>query len=208
MILRCKVKSLFLPYSIFILAIILLVSITNCEFNKSSEDESENYFLKVDSLINPSFLSTKYNFNNSDLDKYNKWIEEALIYSIKNNEKILVINKSAYSLILIDSGYVKKFYKALLLNYPNEYNWRNFNNAINLNLIDQDVSIGGNIEIHGIGTGKRPGKGGRNWTWGCIALSNDDIDDLFARIDNEIRVTIVRYTSIALNKKELPINIP
>jgi len=45
--------------------------------------------------------------------------------------------------------------------------------------------IGGLIEIHG------EGGRGQNWTDGCVALKNADMDDLFARVRNGTRVTIV-----------------
>jgi lipoprotein-anchoring transpeptidase ErfK/SrfK len=37
----------------------------------------------------------------------------------------------------------------------------------------QPRSIGGGIQLHGGGIGN-------NWTWGCIAMRNDDLDQLFA----------------------------
>jgi murein L,D-transpeptidase YafK len=36
----------------------------------------------------------------------------------------------------------------------------------------QDTALGGEIYIHGGGTGK-------DWTWGCIALGNEDMSELF-----------------------------
>ncbi|HSD26878.1 MAG TPA: L,D-transpeptidase, partial [Vicinamibacteria bacterium] len=41
------------------------------------------------------------------------------------------------------------------------------------------------IEIHG------EGGRGQNWTEGCVALSNPDIDDLYGRVGVGTRVTIV-----------------
>jgi murein L,D-transpeptidase YafK len=60
-----------------------------------------------------------------------------------------------------------RFYKALLLDYPNADDRRN-------------GLTGGDIEIHGRGSGRRPGDGGTNWTLGCVALSDLHIDQLFA----------------------------
>jgi murein L,D-transpeptidase YafK len=58
------------------------------------------------------------------------------------------------------------FYKDLMLDYPNENNrWLG--------------RTGSAIEVHGSGTGRRPTEGGQNWTFGCIALSNGDVDYLF-----------------------------
>lgn len=43
--------------------------------------------------------------------------------------------------------------------------------------------LGGQIEIHGEGSQS-------DWTWGCIALDNPDIKELFAALANGTRVTI------------------
>jgi murein L,D-transpeptidase YafK len=65
-----------------------------------------------------------------------------------------------------------KYYKALLINYPNEDDRREFKG-------------GGLIEIHGHG-----GKGA-NWTEGCVALQNRDIDHLFNIVSVGTPVIIV-----------------
>ena len=66
-----------------------------------------------------------------------------------------------------------KYYKALLLNYPNEEDQRRFNNEVNSGTLPKDSDIGGLIEIHGEG-----GKG-FHWTNGCIALTNTNMDKVF-----------------------------
>ena len=80
-----------------------------------------------------------------------------------------------------DSGY----HKALLINYPNEEDYATFNNRKRQGLISKNSHIGGLIEIHGDG-----GKGD-DWTSGCIALRNSDIDELFSRVSVGTPVTIV-----------------
>ena len=80
-----------------------------------------------------------------------------------------------------DSGY----HKALLINYPNEEDYATFNNRKRQGMISKNSHIGGLIEIHGDG-----GKGD-DWTSGCIALRNSDIDELFSRVSVGTPVTIV-----------------
>ena len=46
------------------------------------------------------------------------------------------------------------------------------------NLPPQDTPLGGNIGIHGIGHGNRYIHEITNWTEGCIALTNEQIDQL------------------------------
>ena len=78
-----------------------------------------------------------------------------------------------------------KYYKALLINYPNDEDRMRFNKEINQGTLPKRSAIGGLIEIHG-GGGK-----GVNWTDGCIALKDDDMDDLFRLIEIGTPVTIV-----------------
>lgn len=48
----------------------------------------------------------------------------------------------------------------------------------------QKTKLGGEIYIHGGGTG-------RDWTWGCPALKNEDIEELFRVIPVGTKVTIL-----------------
>jgi lipoprotein-anchoring transpeptidase ErfK/SrfK len=81
------------------------------------------------------------------------------------------------------------WYKALLLNYPNEDDLRQFALARSRGLISRRARPGGLIEIHGQG-----GRGG-DWTDGCVALTNRDIDALFDRVSVGTPVTIVGFES-------------
>lgn len=79
-----------------------------------------------------------------------------------------------------------KYYKALLLDYPNEADIQRFNEKKRKDLISPQARIGKWIEIHG--------EGGHNkdWTDGCIALSNQDMDHLLQFVGVGTPVTIVR----------------
>ena len=80
--------------------------------------------------------------------------------------------------------HTSRFYKALPLNYPTAENVARFKAARK----DGNVrgrSAGGAIEIHGDG-----GKG-TNWTDGCVALQNADMDRLFQLVRAGTPVTIV-----------------
>jgi len=83
-----------------------------------------------------------------------------------------------------------KFHKALLISYPNKEDaqrgleskliTKNQYNSIN-SAIDkcqtppQNTILGNYIELHGMGGGP----GHSDWTWGCVALNNGDIDELY-----------------------------
>ena len=78
-----------------------------------------------------------------------------------------------------------KYYKALLLNYPNDEDRKRFQTAIRDGLIPKGSKLGALIEIHG--------EGGRDedWTRGCVALSNEDMDRVYASVEVGTPVTIV-----------------
>jgi len=78
------------------------------------------------------------------------------------------------------------YYKALMLNYPNEQDEQRFAENKKKGLISKRARIGSLIEIHG--------EGGRNedWTNGCVALSNKEMDHLMQYVAEGTPVTIVR----------------
>jgi len=78
-----------------------------------------------------------------------------------------------------------RYHRALMLDYPNEDDRERFRLAKRAGKVPRDGRIGNNIEIHG--------DGGRSqdWTQGCVALSNDDMDDLASRVVVGTPVTIV-----------------
>ncbi len=93
-----------------------------------------------------------------------------------------------------------QFYKAFLLNYPTaEDARRGFADGL-ISRRDHDAIVeaeagfrrppmntplGGMIEIHGKGTGA-----GVNWTQGCVAVRNDDIDALWTHVHTGTPVVI------------------
>ncbi len=77
------------------------------------------------------------------------------------------------------------YHMALLLDYPNAEDRRRFDAARRVGRLPRNASLGSLIEIHG------EGGRGKDWTKGCVALANDDIDDLFKRIGVGTPVTIV-----------------
>jgi len=76
-----------------------------------------------------------------------------------------------------------KFYRALLIDYPNAENQRRFAKAKRDGLISPKAHIGGLIEIHG------GGKDGM--TDGCVALENPQMLELYNTVDVGTPVVIV-----------------
>lgn len=77
------------------------------------------------------------------------------------------------------------YHKALLLDYPNEDDRRQFAIKKKKGLLQRSAGIGSLIEIHGNG-----GKG-FNWTSGCVGLRDRDIDELYRLVSSGTLVTIV-----------------
>lgn len=78
-----------------------------------------------------------------------------------------------------------KYYKALLINYPNDEDKMRFQKEIKQGTLPKKTNIGGLIEIHGNG-----GKG-VNWTEGCVAVKDSDMDIIYRIADVGTTVTIV-----------------
>ena len=78
-----------------------------------------------------------------------------------------------------------RFYRALLLDYPNSEDVSRFRRLKANGLMSSRAAIGGMIEIHGNG-----GKG-EDWTFGCVSLRDKDVDDLCRHVGVGTPVTIV-----------------
>jgi lipoprotein-anchoring transpeptidase ErfK/SrfK len=77
------------------------------------------------------------------------------------------------------------YYKALEINYPNEDDLARFYSAKKNGDLALSAKTGGLIEIHG------DGGRGANWTAGCVALKNADMDKVFEATQVGTPVTIV-----------------
>lgn len=78
-----------------------------------------------------------------------------------------------------------KYHKALLIDYPNETDREEFKQEIARGTLPRTAKIGSLIEIHG------DGGRGVDWTEGCIALTNSEIDAVFKIATEGTPVTIV-----------------
>lgn len=159
----------------------------------------------------------------SQIARWRTWFDEAVSESARSGSYSIVVSKIDRKLILYKGGRPYKYYdvgigingsndklyagdkatpegryriikkrprsryhKALLINYPNDEDRRQFVHAKNKGLIPPYSGIGGLIEIHG------GGKDGM--THGCIALENNQMDELYAIAAVGTPVTIVGAT--------------
>lgn len=90
-----------------------------------------------------------------------------------------------YRVVRLKYGPQTKYYKALLINYPNEEDRARYAQGKARGTIPARAGIGSLIEIHG------HGGEGQDWTDGCVALANEHMDVVFARARIGTPVTIV-----------------
>jgi len=92
--------------------------------------------------------------------------------------------EGTYRVSRINGG--SKYYRALLLDYPNSDDRKRFEDGIHDGTVPARAKIGGLIEIHG------HGGTGRDWTDGCVAVTDGDMDKLLRIASVGTAVTIVR----------------
>ncbi len=79
-----------------------------------------------------------------------------------------------------------KFHRAFMLNYPSRGDWKKFKEAKKNGIVPREIRRPGrHIEIHGWGDNS-------DWTDGCIALRDGDIDSLFYFVRSGTPVAIVK----------------
>lgn len=93
--------------------------------------------------------------------------------------------EGVYRVTEMKSGSATKYYRAMLIDYPNSDDRARFNQEKKKGLLKRNADIGGLIEIHGMGGT------GIDWTDGCIALADRDMELLFSRCTTGTVVTIV-----------------
>jgi murein L,D-transpeptidase YafK len=86
----------------------------------------------------------------------------------------------------------RAFHRFLHVSYPNADDVRAFREAVRAGRVPRGARIGGDIGIHGEARGWEgaPHKF-VDWTAGCVALDNDEIEELFAAARPGAQVEIV-----------------
>lgn len=87
---------------------------------------------------------------------------------------------------IIAKNHSQKFYKTLTVSYPNKADLKAAKAA--------KVDSGGDIMIHGLG--KKYGYVGKlhtlhDWTLGCVAVTNEEIDEIFQAISVGVKIEIL-----------------
>ena len=139
---------------------------------------NENYAIIVDKLSRKCFVYfkgiKKYEF---DVELGKNWV------GVKKKMGDKATPEGMYKIINKFSG--TKYNNALLLDYPNPDDKERFLTEKSKGIIPHNAKIGGGIEIHGSG-----GKG-VDWTEGCIALADSEMEVIFRIATIGTPVTIV-----------------
>ena len=87
----------------------------------------------------------------------------------------------------------EKWHKMLMLDYPNQESMAKFNQRKAKGLIPKNAKIGGGIAIHGTWPNDNLVVDDfTNWTNGCIAVKNEDLDELEAYLPIGTKVIVRR----------------
>ncbi len=144
--------------------------------NESKHNQS--YAIIVDKLSKKCFVyyngAKKYEF---DVELGINWVGDKKKMGDKATPEGMykIINKFSRT----------KYNNALLIDYPNSEDSERFNLEKSKGIIPRTAKIGGGIEIHGSG-----GKG-VDWTEGCIALVDSEMDIIYRIVSVGTPVTIV-----------------
>jgi hypothetical protein len=103
-----------------------------------------------------------------------------------------------YRVVEKKEGEDTAYHRALELDYPTDADREEFAAARRRGLVPAGRGIGGLIEIHGHG-----GRG-TDWTNGCIALSDAEMDRLFAAVEVGTPVTIVGTADLGVHRLGFP----
>ncbi len=85
-----------------------------------------------------------------------------------------------------------QWHKFIWVNYPNAESWKRYEQRKRDGLIPSGKDIGGEIGIHGVPDGMDHWIDmGQDWTWGCIALRNADVDEIYPYIEPRSTIMVI-----------------
>jgi hypothetical protein len=154
-------------------------------FDKTINDSKINhdYSIIIDKFSRKCFVfhsgAKKYEFN---AELGSNWVGDKRVKGDKATPE------GMYRITKKFDGGKTKYYKALLLDYPNDEDMVKFKAEIAKGTLPASAKIGGMIEIHGNG-----GKG-VDWTEGCIALTDKEMDVVYKIVKVGTPVTIIGST--------------
>jgi hypothetical protein len=104
---------------------------------------------------------------------------------VKTSQGDLATPEGLYTITKKKGNGQTKYYKALLLDYPNAEDVARFRALKKRGAISANARLGGLIEVHG------DGGRGEDWTLGCVAVGNSEMDRLYRELSVGDKVAIV-----------------
>jgi len=87
----------------------------------------------------------------------------------------------------------KSWSKFVWIDYPTQDSWKKHNTAKSDGSIPEDAKIGGEIGIHGVPDNRSSLISERvNWTWGCISMTNEHVNDLYGIVYKGMNIEIMK----------------
>lgn len=146
---------------------------------------------KLPSLTGPSIHIDKKGYTLTVLDNGVPVKRYPMVMGSKPKNRKLIMDMAStpegiYEIIVLQPN--ATYYRAYDINYPNKIDEFRYKYAAGMGLIEKQDGeippIGGEIQIHGKGISY-------NWTAGCIALRNEDMDELFAHPEIAVGTSVV-----------------
>ena len=104
---------------------------------------------------------------------------------VKTSQGDLATPEGLYTITRKKANGETRYYKALLLDYPNAEDIARFRALKKRGAISANARMGGLIEVHG------DGGRGEDWTLGCVAVANSEMDRLYREMSVGDKVAIV-----------------
>jgi len=162
---------------------LLLIVCTNCKGNLSRAKKQDSLAnITIDSIVVKKEERAMIVFSNN---KKIKTYEIALGKNPVGKKHFEGDYKTPEGLYFIDAkSAVSKYHKNLNVSYPNkdDIQYANANGK----------RAGGDIKIHGLpNSSKEENYTRSDWTWGCIGLTNTEIDELFEHVKMNCPILIL-----------------
>ena len=142
--------------------------------------KNKNTLIVVDKLSHELRLYKDGRLRSSYIAEFGpNWIGD------KNHQGDQATPEGSYRVVKKKERRQTRYYKALLLNYPNGDDLERYRSNVRRGVIPSHVDVGGLIEVHG------HGGQGFNWTNGCVALNDKDMDAVYRQVQVNTPVVII-----------------
>ncbi len=185
----------------YIMFWLIFLTLICCKSNTESNNNSRTPLITLIDSLNLDKTDLKILIDKSDYKLY-----------VVSNSKVIRAYESVFGTNPIDDKLMegdrctpegqfkvralyphKAWSKFIWINYPTDDSWKKHKKAKLENRISQNAKIGGEIGIHGVpNNSSNVISEKQNWTWGCISLSNDDINDLYEVVYKNMSIEIIK----------------